>query len=148
MDFLTLAKKITTYNFLVFFGPLKVSCSRVSGVESVQDTITISEGGVNDHVYTLPAPAATEKTLILERSSCSGLDVAKLIFTPGYRCTTDILVFVLDIERMPQFFYSFSGCYVKKVQYGDLDAAKSELILERVEITYESVMKLPLITEI
>lgn len=62
---------------------------------------------------------------------------------PGFRFTTDILVIVLDAQQVPHFIYSFSGCYVKKVSYGDLDATKSELLMERVEISYETVIKTP-----
>ncbi|MBQ6886975.1 MAG: phage tail protein [Lachnospiraceae bacterium] len=143
MDILTLTRKAITYNFMVFLGPLKVSCAKVSGVENVLDTTTVSEGGVNDRVYTLEAPAKTEKTLILERGSCLSLNAAEFILVPGYRFTTDIIVFVLDIEQIPRFVYSFSGCYVKKVKYGDLDASRSEVLMERVEIAYETVIKTP-----
>lgn len=143
MDILTLTRKATAYNFMVFLGPLKVSCARVSGVENVLDTTTVSEGGVNDRVYTLEAPAQTEKTLILERGICLSLNAAEAVLTPGYRFATDILVFVLDIEGVPRFTYSFSGCYVKKVSYGDLDASKSEVLMEHAEIAYETVIKTP-----
>ena len=103
----------------------------------------MSEGGVNDRVYTLEAPATTERTLILERGVCESLNPAEIILMPGYRFTTDLLVLVLDVEQVPHFVYSFSGCYVKKVAYGDLDASKSEILIERVEIAYETVIKTP-----
>lgn len=143
MDFLTMWKKATTYNFMVFLGPVWMRCARVSGIERVIDTTTVSEGGVNDRVYTLEAPATTERTLILERGVCESLNPAEIILMPGYRFTTDLLVLVLDVEQVPHFIYSFSGCYVKKVSYGDLDASKSEILIERVEIAYETVIKTP-----
>lgn len=143
MDFLTMWKKATTYNFMVFLGPVWMRCARVSGIERVIDTTTVSEGGVNDRVYTLEAPATTERTLILERGVCESLNPAEIILMPGYRFTTDLLVLVLDVEQVPHFIYSFSGCYVKKVTYGDLDASKSEILIERVEIAYETVIKTP-----
>ena len=145
MDNLIMPKQATTYNFMVFLGPLKLSCAKVSGVESVTDTTTVSEGGVNDRVYTLEAPAKTEKKLILEKGICLNTNPADLFLMPGYRFTTDILVFVLDIEGAPQFIYTFSDCYVKKVSYGDLDASRSEIMMQRVEIAYEKVMKVPAI---
>lgn len=145
MSNLMMSKQATTYNFMVYLGPLKLSCAKVSGVETMVDTTTVSEGGVNDRVYTLDAPAQTEKTLILEKGICLSSSVADFFLMTGYRFTTDILVFVLDIDGDPQFVYSFSGCYVKKVSYGDLDASRSEILMQRVEIAYETVMKLPAI---
>lgn len=143
MDILQMSRKVTTYNFMVFLGPIWMRCAKVSGIERVIDTTTVSEGGVNDRVYTLEAPAQTQKTLILERGVCQTANPAEFILIPGYRFTTDILVLVLDIEQAPHFIYSFSGCYVKKVSYGDLDASRSEILMERVELAYETVIKTP-----
>lgn len=145
MDFLTMWKKATTYNFMVFLGPVWMRCAKVSGIERKIDTTTVSEGGVNDRVYTLDAPASSEKTLILERGVSNSLTPADVMLIPGYRFTTDVLVLVLDVQQVPHFIYSFSGCYVKKVTYGDLDASKSEILIERVEISYETVIKTPAI---
>lgn len=128
---------------MVFLGPLKMSCAKVSGVENIVGTTTVTEGGVNDRVHTLDAPTNTEKTLILERGICLNLDAVNLVLTPGYRFTTDIIIFVLDIEGIPKFIYAFSECYVKKVSYTDLDAARSEVLMERVEIAYEMMIKTP-----
>ena len=143
MDILSMMRKTPAYNFIVFLGPIWMRCAKVSGIERVEDTTTVSEGGVNDRVYTLPAPAKTERTLILERGVCQTLNPAELMLIPGFRFTTDILVIVLDTQQVPHFIYSFSGCYVKKVSYGELDASKSELLMERVEISYETVIKTP-----
>lgn len=145
MDFLTMKSKVRGYNFIVFLEALWMRCAKVSGVERSLDTTTVSEGGVNDRVYTLEAPAQTQKTLVLERGVCQSLNPAEFILRPGYRFTTDILVFVLDNQQIPHFFYTFSGCYVKKVSYGDLDASRSELLMERVELAYETVTKTPAI---
>ena len=145
MDILTMWRKATTYNFMVFLGPVWMRCSKVPGIERKIDTTTVSEGGVNDRVYTLDAPATSERTLILERGVCQTLTPAEIMLIPGYRFATDILIFVLDVEQVPHFIYTFSGCYVKKVSYGDLDASKSEILIERVELSYETVIKTPAI---
>lgn len=132
--------KARGYNFLVFLGPIELSCAKVSGVESVIDTESIAEGGVNDRVYTLDGNPRTEKTLILERGASLDL-TADYVLQPGYRFATDIIVFVLDNDHTPRYIYTFSGCYVKKVSFSDLDAARSEILMERLEISYETMLK-------
>lgn len=140
MDIRKMAGKAKGYNFLVFLGPYELPCSKVSGVESVIDTETVAEGGVNDRVYTLDGNAKTEKTLILERGA--SLDItADYVMQPGYRFATDILVFVMSDDHTPRYIYTFSGCYVKKVSFTDLDASRSEVIMERMEISYETMVK-------
>lgn len=139
MDIRKMAGKLRGYNFLVFLELIELPCVKVSGIETIRDTETVSEGGVNDRVYTMKGNAKTEKTLILERGA--SLDaVADYLLQPGYRFTTDIIVFVLDAGKLPRYTYTFSGCYVKKVSYSDLDAMRSEFVIQRMEIAYESMM--------
>lgn len=138
-------KRIAGYNFLVYLGAFRIYCSKVSGVENVLDTQTFAEGGVNDRVFTMDANVPhTEKNLILENGlSLDSNPVDYLMFT-GYRPAIDLLVFVLDANRNPKFFYSFSGCYVKSISYSDLDASRSELIMKKMTISYESMLKVPI----
>ena len=143
MDIRKMAGKARGYNFIVYLGPIEVPFAKVTGVEAVIDTETVSEGGVNDRVYTLDGNPRTEKTLILERGASLDL-MADYLLQPGYRFTTDIIVFVLDQDRMPRYTYTFSGCYVKKVSWSDLDASRSEFIMEKLEISYETMLKVAL----
>ena len=143
MDIRKMAGKLRGYNFLVFLELIELPCARVSGIETIKDTETLAEGGVNDRVYTVPGSARSEKTLILERGASLDL-AADYLLTPGYRFTTDIIVFVLDMNHMPRYSYAFSGCYVKKVSYSELDAMRSEFVIQKMEISYEKMKHLAL----
>lgn len=140
MDIRKIAGKAKGYNFMVFLGPVELPCSKVSGIMSIKDTETIAEGGVDNRVYTLDATPSTEKILILERGASLSV-TADYILQPGYRFSTDILVFVLDIYKVPRWLYTFTGGYVKKVSYTDFDAMRSEIVIEKMEIAYEWMLK-------
>ena len=135
-----MAGKSRGYNFLVVLEETEFPCSRVSGIERIKDTETVSQGGVNDRVYTLAGGSGTERVLILERGA--GMDISMdHVLQVGYRFSKDVLVYVRDIHQKDRYVYTFSGCYVKKVSYSDLDALRSEVVMERMELSYEEMTR-------
>lgn len=135
------AKRARAYNFKVYFGPFHFSCAKISGIESIQDTMTFAEGGVNDRVYTTDGNPTTEKVLVFEKALSAGETDGSFFLYSGFRFFSDIFVFVLDEHKNPKWVYLFSGCYVKKFEYSAFDASRSEMIIQRMEVSYEMMKK-------
>lgn len=124
------------YNFRVEVNGVPLSFSRVSGMERSVSVEELQEGGFNRHVHYLNNGLSGERTLTLEYGMAkSNTAVSQL--TPGRMLLKGVTVMVLgDDSSKPVVTYSFDGCYIKKINFGDLNAASGELLISNLEIVY------------
>ena len=100
----------------------------------------VREGGLNQHVHYMNGGLNGERTLTLEYGMSKSNEAVSQL-TPGRMLFKGVTVMVLgDDASKPVVTYSFDGCYIKKVNFGDLNAGNGELIVNNLEIVY-SYMK-------
>ena len=134
-------------NFTVFLGSLRLSFSRVSNISREMEYETIQEGGRNDAVYTVSKGKQGQQTLILEKGvSSAGKDALKDAgLYPGAAVREPVLIMVMAPAktggRKPVRSYSFDEGYVTKWEMGDLDAAGSQIMIEKIEIAHSGLVE-------
>ena len=60
-------------------------------------------------------------------------------FAVGQRLPEDILILVMDRSNLPSRAYFVHGAVVRRCSWSDLDAMSGALLIERFEITYETL---------
>lgn len=134
-------RPLPSYNFYVFIQMIPMGFSRVSSIEYSIETEAFAEGGVNTHVYSLRKPQTAERSLVLERGVMLRPmeDLATDRFRVGSRLNTDVMILVMDRNRVPYKLYMISGAVVKRWSTGDLDALSGNTLIERFELAYEQI---------
>lgn len=128
------------YNFLVYFDEIRMSFMRVSSIEKSITLESYSEGGINGRAYQIERPYTSENTMTFERGLArADYDSRKL--EVGHFFTKDVCIYITGDDLKPQKAYYLSGAVVKKVSIGEFDASRSELVVERIEVSYEMLTK-------
>lgn len=142
---------IPGYKFWVFLQTFTLGFSKISNLETAIETEPFHEGGVNHKVYSLNKALSGEKVMVLERGVANRGLLTKYLtntFRVGNRIYGDIFIMVFGRDQCLGKMYLVNGCTVKKWSLSELNALSSELLIERFEITYETLEDFPLTTEI
>lgn len=131
---------ILNNNFLLRVNAVyDLPCFRISGFTNEKEYEQIQAGGVNDYVYLRQKPATKIQSFVVERY------VGAKFFDPltvGSQPALPIILYVSrysdDFENAKLTFY-FTGCTVLNKTYGELDAEKSGLMVEKTTIAYQQV---------
>lgn len=136
---------ISSYGFLVRLGDdtyKEVCFSKISGIESTLDYEEIFEGGYNASPHLVAVPHKKHATLVLEKGA-GPKDSWISKIKPGMKLGTWLNVIVLDNKGKPtnRQFYIQDGL-ITKWELSGLDAMKSEILIERLEIMHEGIQYL------
>ena len=134
---------LAAYTFRVFLGVMEFGFSKVSGLGGEAETTIYQEGGVNDRVHVLRAPAKAPGTLRMERGAYAGEFFP--FYLAGERLGQPMRIEVRSPEN-PQTlgkFYTLTGLVVKKWEAGELDALRSTVLIDRFELHYEHMLVTP-----
>ena len=136
---------ISSYGFLVRLGSSmyeKVCFSKISGIESTLDYEEIFEGGYNTSPHLVAIPHKKHATLVLEKGAGARKSWISKI-KPGMKLGTWLEVTFLDNKGKPtnRQFYIQDGL-ITKWELSGLDAMKSEILIERLEIMHEGIQYL------
>lgn len=135
---------LAAYTFRVFLGVMEFGFSKVSGLGREAETTVYQEGGINDRVHVLRAPAKTPGTLRMERGAYAGE------FFPFYLAGERLFLPMRIEVRSPEGeqllgkFYTLTGLVVKKWEAGELDALQNTILIDRFELNYEHLLVTPL----
>lgn len=116
-----------------------LACTRVSGIVQEKEYENIVEGGVNDYVQLREKPSSKSNVLQIERY------IGERYLDPlpvGKRCEIPLVLYVdrhLDLFVNAPMIFTFFGCTVLSKKYGSLDAERSGLLTETIEIAYQRV---------
>ncbi len=125
------------YNFMVYIGQTRAAFAKVSGFEQTMESETFTEGGSNSRVYTLSKRVSSQSSAVFER----GVAVSRkqdLNFAGGDYISDGISIYLLDGSGKVQQEYNLEGCVIQKLTLTDLDAQRSEILIERLEVSYET----------
>lgn len=127
------------YNFFVEVNGIEMSFSRVSGLGKGATLEPVQEGGNNSRIQYLRGPIE-EQTLTLEYGVTT--DVAALnTLTPGRYLPKGVFICAMnDAFEQTKNSYSLSGCYIKKVNFGEFNASGSQLVIHSLEISYDHML--------
>lgn len=135
---------LAAYQFRVRIGMLEFGFSRVSGLQREQDTFTYQEGGLNDRVHLLPAPAKNAGTLRLERGAYFGEYFPFYLVGERLEVPITVEVWAERPQPLPAKIYTLTGVVIRKWEVGDLDALQNALLIDRFELGYEYLAVVPL----
>lgn len=128
--------------FLVTFGPLSFSFSKVSNIQDSLEYESISEGGVNGHPIILRKNKSKTETVLFEQgiqTGAGGLGMTML--------TTGVPVYVVTIMVMRNKriskIYCFEEGLITRWEVGSLDAMSKEIFIKKVEITHTGLHEMP-----
>ncbi len=133
---------LSSYNFLVRVNGISdIPCKSVHMFAKQCDYEYIKEGGVNDHVHVKRKQAQGPNIVKIERYVSD--DVLTTFGGPGSKMILPMLVLVSKYPgefSSPYRMYTFTGCTVMKVEYGELSAENGQLLTEIISISYEDVV--------
>ncbi|MGN0342451.1 MAG: phage tail protein [Roseburia sp.] len=130
-----------SFNFHVYIDNKRIPVSRVSGIEDSVETDEIEEGGRNDKVYVTRKGTTSEhsrNTLVLERALPKNPQ-KDLDIKAGDVLDDEISLYLADESGKIYWEYHFMGCVIKRITIDGLDAGRSDVLMQRIEITYQSM---------
>ncbi|MBE0638618.1 MAG: phage tail protein [Bacteroidales bacterium] len=129
------------FHFLVSFevSGSDASFMEVSGIDSLLETITVKEGGENRFHHTLPV-RAKYSNLVLKRGMITDSAIAKwcqdaienLAIKPS-----SVQVLLLNDQHEPLAGFNFINAWPVKWSISTLDADKSAIVVETLELAYQ-----------
>ena len=137
---------VSGYQFQVFVSNIRMGFSKVTNIEESIETRAFQEGGVNDRVYSLYSPVTAERTLVFERGLGNSSQMSDLLnprTSVGRRVLPDILIVVGARNGSVSNIYQVHGAVIKRWSLGELDALNSQVVIERFELTYETLESCP-----
>ena len=132
----------TTEQCLVTF--LRTDLTGRGGRSASYTYFVYQEGGINDRVHVLRAPAKTPGTLRMERGAYAGEFFP--LYLAGERLFLPMRIEVRSPDGLPLLgkFYTVTGLVVKKWEAGELDALQNTILIDRFELNYEHMLVSPL----
>ena len=127
------------YNFYVELNGIAMSFSRVSGLSRSASMQPFQEGGFNSRVHYLRGNM-DEQSLTLEYGTTAEVKALDQLM-PGRYLPKGVFVQVMnDAFENSHCSYSLSGCYIKRINFGELNASDSRLVINSIEITYDHMI--------
>ncbi len=133
------------YNFEVEVdGATVAGFSEVSGITMQLETIQYNEGGVNDHVHTLPGTFA-HANLVLERGMTTDVTFWNWIqeVMSGNVTRKNVVVKIRDgFQGEGQWGWEFKDAYPTMWRGPDLASRNRGMAIESIELAYERFSKM------
>ena len=128
-----------TYNFYVELNGMAFSFSKVSGLENTINMNPIMEGGYNGYVHQMRNSDSGHRVLTLEYGA-SNLNVMMDMLQPGRYLPKGVYIASFGHSSiLSKRCFSLDGCYLQKIDYGDFDAERSEVRINKMEIVYSKI---------
>ncbi len=127
-------------------NPIDIRFQRVSGLSTEISTTTFVEGGQNLYAHRLPE-RADYGNLVLERGFvlASPLDLQNnLCFSLFKFKPSNVLVTLHGEESEPLSAWLFLKAYPVSWSTSDLDAGKTEILIDTLELAYSRMQRLSL----
>lgn len=132
---------LPVFCFYVNIDGLKAFFKSVSGLKYETESIPVREGGVNDTTWMLVG-ATKWSPLVFKNGFAGKGDLLKWReeWVSGKMGRLGGTISQLDTAMNPVVGWQFVGGWPTKWELGELDAAKSELAIETLEITHHGLV--------
>ncbi|MVB09368.1 T4-like virus tail tube protein gp19 [Caprobacter fermentans] len=128
------------FNFIVDTESGVFRASKVSSIEQSLNLEAFPEGGVNGYAHALIRPQSELKKLIFERGCCEEYLDRKMSRLLGVRQQQLMTICIYDRSQTKILkTYRVNGWMVSKWKVSDLDAAGGGILLETVEVVYDTL---------
>ncbi|WP_018259029.1 phage tail protein [Halomicrobium katesii] len=120
-------------------GEAVAGFSEVSGLNMQLDTTQYQEGGVNDHVHTLPGTMA-HANLVLQRGMTEDTTLWKWVqdVMSGKISRRDVVIKLQESYQGDSVWgWEFTDAYPTKWQGPDLVGGNNQITIESIELTYQ-----------
>lgn len=135
-------KLVPGHSFLVTFGVMVFSFSKVSNIVTQIEYDAVNEGGNNDYPLLFRKPKTRPDTLILERGiRTRGTDLAFDLLREGVQIELGTILLLKNGIDLEKVFYFKKGIIVKR-QFSDLDAMSDDIVIESMEIAHTGLVQL------
>ena len=131
------------YNFLVAIGQEIFSFSKISNLVSQIEYETVQEGGNNGYPLLFPKQKTKPDTLILEKGVREwAVDPSFDSLWEGMQVEQVTILLIKHGNLLEKALFFHKGLIVKRA-FSNLDAAKSELLIETLEIAHSGLVEIP-----
>lgn len=128
------------YNFYVELNGHGFSFTKASGLETSAKMEEVREGGYNYYSHYMRTPDTGQHVLTLEYGS-TNLNFLLDDIEPGRYFKDGVYLTILDQRSLVSSkIYLLDGCYLQKISYGDMDAERSSIVINRMEIVYSRMV--------
>lgn len=127
------------YNFYVELNGYGFSFTKVSGIEKGVNMEPLQEGGYNGYSHQLRTQEAGNHVLTLEYGS-TNINFMLDGIEPGRYFPDGVYVTTLGHNSLLSGkMICLEGCYLQKISFGELDAERSAILINRMEIAYSRI---------
>ena len=117
----------------------KIAFSEVSGIGAELQIEEVAEGGENQFVHRLPKPAKYKNLVLKKALEATPPSISKWVEDALYQmefapCT--VIVSIMKDSGTPIVAWQFFHAYPVKLEISGLDAKKSEIVIETLELAY------------
>lgn len=143
------SKLIPSFFFQVFFisddfVPDRLGFSEVSGLSVELQTEEVFEGGGNTYAYRLPKQAKP-KNLVLKRAlnpaSPNVIEWARDCVEKFQIRPLTLVISLEDASQQQLKVWNVMNAYAVKLSVSDFSASKSEMVIETLELTCQSIVE-------
>lgn len=149
---LTTSYPPVAYHFMVQIlgphGPADYGFQEVSGFKVSLDTEAVAEGGENRFQHQLPTKTSYEPLVLKRGVALSGSLLSEWCFTTLQLgldipiVTFDILVFLLDENKIPALSWKFTNAYPAAWETSNLNAEDNSILFETITLNYQYYIKI------
>jgi len=135
----TMGYPLVNFHYIIEWGGTRVGFSEVSGLSAKHELLEYREGS-SPEFSTIKVPGLRKfSNIILKRGSNSGdNDFFKWFGTTGITVERrDITISLLNKEHEPIIVWKIRNAWPIELKYSELNAIKSDILIERLEIAHE-----------
>ncbi len=130
---------LNAYEFEVGIGPLiTLSFSKITGLSNTGEIGVIGEGGNNDAMYMYLKPRREPDTTVFERGWMTGTvsTVMSYLFTG---LIVNNVTIIVKRNGKKQKTLTIDKGIISKIEFSDLDAKESKILIKSMEIKHNGV---------
>ena len=125
---------VRSYNFRASIEGSLMPFGKISGVKSHWDVEPFQEGGRNNTEYKNKVVGKGNGQVTLSRMvTFSGMTK----FKAGQQLNDDVVVDLIDYKGSPKKTFTFIGCTIMEINYGEFDAGQSNIVNEELVIEFQ-----------
>lgn len=133
---------LTKFHFQVEWGGTRISATEISGLSSEIEVVEYRDGSSKDSTRTLMPGLKKPNRITLKRGVVKGdNDYFKWLSTVNMDKVEkrDLIIKLLDESHEPVMVWKLINAFPVKLEWSDLKALTSEIVMESLDVVFESM---------